>query len=845
MIRSLSIFLFCFPATLLAQFNYKLSSDVSVQQGDLTLNAPWTGGLNAPQFNTMDINNDGLEDLILYDRTSSLVLPYLQQDGKYSYAPDYAVYFSVEIENWLILRDYNCDGVKDLFTGDILGIRVYTNQAEPGEAPVWDQFIFYTDKGKSNVLLSKGSTFKNNVNLQYDDLPAFVDADGDGDLDLFNMIYSAGNTIEFHKNFSMERYGVCDSLDFERQTQKWGGVSECVCGTFAFNNEDCPMGGRTLHAGGKSLTAIDADGNGLMDLLISEANCNRIFLLRNEGDFENPVVTEASVFPEGSGVDILPYPSAYYEDVDFDGVKDLIASPNIYSRAYSETDLENSVWYYKNTGTTAVPVFSFVQRDFLQQNMLDVGDNAVPVLVDLDNDGDVDLLVSRNTSNLNVATVLLYENFGDDEVPIFKLVDEVHKRGMKIIIDGVFNHVGTEFWAFKDLAEKGKNSKYADWFIVKSFDDPSTKENEFDYKGWWNVRGMPEFNRTKENLLEEPKQHIFAITKKWMDPNSDGNYSDGIDGWRLDVARDVPLGFWREWRKVVKGINPNAYIVGELWELSDDFVAKGDAFDALMNYNFAFAVNDFFIANKKRISVSAFVDSLKIIDKTYPEQNLHILQNLVTSHDTERLVSMIINPDRRYDRDSDERNPNYNPRKPNEEEYNMQKMIAAFQMTYRGAPMIYYGDEVGMWGADDPHDRQPMIWEELKYDDQIIDSTTGFKLGHGKYSVEINNDVLNFYKKIIDIRKNSDALKKGKSEFIYTNDAKTSFAFKRIFNNGIGEEVVIAAFNLGNEKDSFKIFTEGKVKELIEEKEFKGNKNFQIEIPAKSVRIYKYNFYHK
>lgn len=424
MIRSLSIFLFCFPATLLAQFNYKLSSDVSVQQGDLTLNAPWTGGLNAPQFNTMDINNDGLEDLILYDRTSSLVLPYLQQDGKYSYAPDYAVYFSVEIENWLILRDYNCDGVKDLFTGDILGIRVYTNQAEPGEAPVWDQFIFYTDKGKSNVLLSKGSTFKNNVNLQYDDLPAFVDADGDGDLDLFNMIYSAGNTIEFHKNFSMERYGVCDSLDFERQTQKWGGVSECVCGTFAFNNEDCPMGGRTLHAGGKSLTAIDADGNGLMDLLISEANCNRIFLLRNEGDFENPVVTEASVFPEGSGVDILPYPSAYYEDVDFDGVKDLIASPNIYSRAYSETDLENSVWYYKNTGTTAVPVFSFVQRDFLQQNMLDVGDNAVPVLVDLDNDGDVDLLVSRNTSNLNVATVLLYENFGDDEVPIFKLVDE-------------------------------------------------------------------------------------------------------------------------------------------------------------------------------------------------------------------------------------------------------------------------------------------------------------------------------------------------------------------------------------------------------------------------------------
>lgn len=425
MIRALSVLLLCFPATLLAQFSYKLSSDVPVQQEDLALNMPWAGGLNAPQFNTMDVNNDGLDDLILYDRTSSLVLPYLQQDGKYIYAPDYAAYFSVEIENWLVLRDYNCDGAKDLFTGDVLGIKVYTNQAGAGEVPIWDQFIFYTvTGGKSNVLLSKGTTTKNNVQLQYDDLPAFVDADADGDLDLFNMIYPSGNTIEFHKNLSMELYGVCDSLDFERQTRTWGGVSECVCGTFAYNNTACPTGGRTLHAGGKSLTALDVDGNGVMDLLLSEAECNRIFLLRNEGDFDNPVVTEATVFPAGSGINILPYPSAYYEDVDFDGVKDLISSPNIYARAYFETDLENSVWYYKNTGTTAAPVFSFVQRDFLQENMVDAGDNAVPVLVDLDIDGDTDLLISRNTSNLNVATVLLYENVGDQKEPVFKLADE-------------------------------------------------------------------------------------------------------------------------------------------------------------------------------------------------------------------------------------------------------------------------------------------------------------------------------------------------------------------------------------------------------------------------------------
>lgn len=427
MIRLLCVFLICFPAAASAQFNYKLFSDIPVQQADVQLATPWVGGLNAVQFNSMDINGDGLDDLVLYDRMSSLVIPYLQVEGKYQHAPDYAPYFaSVTIENYLILRDYNCDGRMDLFTGNVLGIKVYTNLADAGEVPVWKPFIFYTPTGgKSAVLLSKGTTTKSNVALQPDDFPALVDADGDGDLDLFNVIYPTGTTIEYHRNFSMERYGVCDSLDFERQTRRWGGVSECVCGTFAFNDAPCPANGRTQHAGGKSLTAMDVDGNGVMDLLLSEAECNRIFLLRNEGDLENPVVTTASVFPTGTtGINIFPYPSAYYEDVDFDGVKDLLASPNIFSRTYLNTDLENSVWYYKNTGTTAAPVFSFMQRDFLQDSMIDVGDNAVPVLADLDSDGDADLLVSRYTSANLVSSVYAYENTGDNLSPVFTLVNE-------------------------------------------------------------------------------------------------------------------------------------------------------------------------------------------------------------------------------------------------------------------------------------------------------------------------------------------------------------------------------------------------------------------------------------
>src|SRR5690606_20482804 len=143
---------------------------------------------------------------------------------------------------------------------------------------------------------------------------------------------------------------------------------------------------------------------------------------------------------------------------------------------------------------------------------------------------------------------------------------------------------------------------------------------------------------------------------------------------------------------------------------------------------------------------------LKKIDEAYPKDYLNVLQNLMDSHDTERLSSLIKNKDKAFDRDASENNPNYDPGKPTQNDYNIQKLIAAFQMTYRGAPMVYYGDEVGMWGADDPHDRKPMIWDNLKYDDEIINKSSGFKKGFGKYKVEVNKDLLDFYKKIISLK---------------------------------------------------------------------------------------------
>ena len=425
-----------------------------------------------------------------------------------------------------------------------------------------------------------------------------------------------------------------------------------------------------------------------------------------------------------------------------------------------------------------------------------------------------------------------------------KLIEEVHNCGMKIIIDGVFNHTGIQFWAFQDIVKNGERSKCKDWFIVHSFDDPSTSKNEFDYKGWWGTKFLPEFNRTENDLNSGPKQYIFHSTQRWMDPNNDGDPSDGIDGWRLDVAREVPIGFWRDWRKLVKSTNPNAIIVGELWELSPDYISENGVFDALMNYNFAFAVNDFFIANKKQIKVSEFIDKLKEIDITYPQVYLDVLQNLVDSHDTDRLLSMIVNPDRGYNRDADERNTNYSPAKPDAIHYEMQKLIAVFQMTYRGAPMIYYGDEVGMWGAIDPHDRKPMVWDGLSYDDEVINKESGFKKGFGSYKVEQNIVLLNFYKRLTHLRKNNLAIQKGTLNFLYSNDEKKSFVFER----KLDDNWFVIAFNLGDISDSISLYFDEQ--KISYEEVLSGEKgsfiskdklglNFEVNIPSRSALVYR------
>jgi hypothetical protein len=429
MVTLLRFLILIFPMTLHAQFTYVLEQDISVQ--DLSGNAlalPWAGGLNAAHYNTLDLNGDSNDDLVIFDRMGDKILTFINQDNTYRYAPEFEGFFPDEITNWLLLRDFNCDGRKDIFTGHILGIKVYTNVTSPGENPSWEEFFFYSGSpgSKSEVLLTKGFSGKINLQLQFDDLPSFNDADGDGDLDIFNVRFTGQGTVEYHQNFSKERYGTCDSLDFERTTQTWGGFTECDCGEFAFNNDVCAtIGGRTKHAGGKSLLMLDIDNNSTLDVLFSEAECTNLYALPNEGTTEKPTIQSSFQFPGTSPVNFQIYPAAFYEDVDFDGRRDLISIPNIFSKPAEifTADLSRSNWLYKNTGTDASPVFTYVTNSFLQDQMIDVGDNAIPAFADYDGDGDQDMFVSHNNTQATGATVWMYENVGTASSPSFSLRD--------------------------------------------------------------------------------------------------------------------------------------------------------------------------------------------------------------------------------------------------------------------------------------------------------------------------------------------------------------------------------------------------------------------------------------
>jgi cyclomaltodextrinase / maltogenic alpha-amylase / neopullulanase len=381
---------------------------------------------------------------------------------------------------------------------------------------------------------------------------------------------------------------------------------------------------------------------------------------------------------------------------------------------------------------------------------------------------------------------------------LLDLISEVHQRGMHIILDGVFNHMGLNSWAFRDIVQHRQSSAFRNWFKILDWEQPSLYA-PFTFVGWAGTNELPELNQDSNGITSGPKRYIFEITRRWMDPDGDGDPHDGIDGWRLDVAFCVRHGFWKDWRRHVKSINPQAYLTAEI-VLEDDNAPylQGDEFDAVMNYVWAIICAEFFAEERAAIPTSEFDRRLRELRRAYPGGVEYAMQNLLDSHDTPRIATHILNRNslsygawKELMHKSQRRmNPALDTGAPDAATRQIQQLMVLFQMTYVGAPMIYYGDEAGMWGANDPCCRKPMVWPELQYEPEAAAPEGGLLERPGP--VAFDHALHGLYKRLIAIRRGSPALQVGDFNTLLVDDLHGLYAFERSYND---ERVVVALNN--------------------------------------------------
>ena len=391
-----------------------------------------------------------------------------------------------------------------------------------------------------------------------------------------------------------------------------------------------------------------------------------------------------------------------------------------------------------------------------------------------------------------------------------KIIREVHRRNIRLIMDYSWNHTGITFWAWEDLKKNQSKSRFRDWYEITSFDDPATPEDEFSYEGWLGVKTLPELKKVNAvgkrkgyafegDLQPEVKAHVFNVTRRWLDPNVDGDPGDGVDGFRLDVASHVPLGFWRDYRKFVRGINPGALLLGEAWwtkwpdQLMDPRpFLRGDVFDSVMHYQWYKPARQFFAQANGGLKPSGFVAEMNRVYAAYDQPLTQNLMNLVASHDSPRFATSFQNKQQYKYRMGARGNPELDLGPPNETTMREMRMMLLHQFTFISAPHIWNGDERGMWGGDDPDCRKPIIWEDIDHRPQVFGP-------NGKQAkptaVKPNLELLDYYRTLIALRKQRRELVGGELEFILANDNDMILAYRRKLE---GRETIIA-FNLSGQ----------------------------------------------
>lgn len=387
------------------------------------------------------------------------------------------------------------------------------------------------------------------------------------------------------------------------------------------------------------------------------------------------------------------------------------------------------------------------------------------------------------------------------------LIKQAHQRGIRVIVDYSWNHTGITFWAWKDLVKNQSRSRYKNWYDIESFDDPSTPDiNEFKYHGWLGVSTLPELKKVdvrnkrdgypfEGNLHPEVKNHVFNVTRRWMDPDGDGDPSDGVDGFRLDVAHHVPMGFWREYRKFTRNINPEVFLLGEAWwtKWPDHLMdprpfLSGDIFDSVMHYQWYKPARRFFAKANNGYLPSELVTELNRIYDGYPSATSQSLMNLTASHDSPRFSTSFQNKNKYKFAVGARGNKSLVLTSPDDRTRHQMRMMLLHQFTFISAPHIWNGDELGMWGADDPDCRKPVIWPEFSHSPEkfLPDGSTKFPV-----QVKPDLELLAYYKSLIQLRKGRRELVHGTHRFLLADDKNLTFVYSRSYNN----DHAIVAFN--------------------------------------------------
>jgi cyclomaltodextrinase len=376
-----------------------------------------------------------------------------------------------------------------------------------------------------------------------------------------------------------------------------------------------------------------------------------------------------------------------------------------------------------------------------------------------------------------------------------EVIEQARARGIRVVMDYSWNHTGVTFWAWQDILENQQESRFADWYNIDSFETDTTS---FSYEGWAGVPELPQFRRYDSveefrhgdlfpgNFHPDLVAHIHAVTERWMAP--DGDVSRGIDGFRLDVAELIPAGFWREYREFVRNINPDAYLIGELWwevwpERMMDATEwlQGDVFDAIMNYRWYHPTRMWIGGAQPGIETpSEYVAHLDSISAGVRDEVLRAQMNLGASHDTPRLSTSIYNQGQYKYRVNPRENPDYKVHRPDERTWRDVRMLLAQQFTWVGSPQIWMGDELGMWGADDPDNRKPLIWPDLDFDDEVAHP---LGLEKRRDRVEADMELHSYYRKLIHMRRDNPVFAWGDLNYVLTDDRRNVLAYERTLDD--------------------------------------------------------------